>query len=68
MTRFVAIPLLALSLASCGGAPSAVSNGSARAIDSDIAAARDQGPTASSENPAQISVLPTVTVPFRNAE
>jgi hypothetical protein len=69
MIRIFAISLVAGLLASCGGGPpSEVSNASPHAIDSDIAAAHDQGPTASSQNPAQISILPTVTVPFRNAE
>jgi hypothetical protein len=67
MIRIAAISFFAaVALASCGGAPIEISNDSQRAIDSDIAAARNQGPTAISQDPAQISVLPTVKVPFRN--
>jgi len=50
----------------CDGAND-YSTGNQRSIDADITAARNEGPTPSNQNPAQISVLPTVTVPFPSA-
>ncbi len=64
-TLFV-LTLAALALAGCGST-GAYSSGNQRSIDADIAAAHDQGPTAENLNPAQISVLPTVTLPFKSA-
>ena len=64
--RFVLLTLGMLALAACDGAND-FSTGNQRSIDADIAAAHNQGPTPSNQNPAQISVLPTVTVPFPSA-
>jgi len=58
--------IAAASLAACDGAND-FSTGNQRSIDADIAAAHNEGPTLNNQNPAQISVLPTVTVPFPSA-
>ncbi len=57
------LAIAAAALAGCGDAPD-VSNYSQRSIDADIAAAHDQGPTPENLNPAQVSVLPSVTLPL----
>ncbi|MGA2089566.1 MAG: hypothetical protein ABSG66_11685 [Stellaceae bacterium] len=63
---FVLLTLGMLALAACDGAND-FSTGNQRSIDADITAAHDEGPTLTNQNPAQISVLPTVTVPFSSA-
>ena len=68
MTRqaLYVLMIAAASLAACGGA-NVYSTGNQRSIDADITATHNEGPTLTNQNPAQISVLPTVTVPFPSA-
>ena len=68
MTRqaWFVLALAAAALAGCDGAGD-YSTGNQRAIDADIAAVHDQSPTPENLNPAQVSVLPSVTVPFKSA-
>lgn len=68
MTKFslLVLALATAALAGCDGAGD-YSTGNQRAIDADIAAAHDNGPTLTNQNINQVSVLPSVTVPFKSA-
>lgn len=57
---------VAAALAGCDGAGD-YGTGNQRAIDADIAAAHDGGATLENQNINQVSVLPSVTVPFKSA-
>ncbi len=69
MTRssLLFLALAAAALAGCDGALQSTgqySTGNQRSIDADIAAVHDQGPIPENVNPAQVSILPSVTVPL----
>ncbi len=65
-SSLLVLAIAAAALAGCAGAGD-VSNYSQRSIDADISAAHNDGPTLENQNPAQVSVLPSVTVPFKSA-
>jgi len=63
MTRQVLFVLaVAAALSGCSGASQYSTD--QRSIDADIAAAHDQGPTAVTQNPAQVTFAPQLTVPL----
>jgi hypothetical protein len=64
-TLFV-LAVAAAALAGCDGAGT-YSTGNQRAIDADIAAAHGNGATLENQNIDQVTVLPSVTVPFPSA-
>ena len=66
MTRHVLFVLaIAAALSGCGGASEYSTD--QRSIDADIAAAHDQGPTATSENSAEVTFAPQLSVPLKSA-
>ncbi|MGA3306119.1 MAG: hypothetical protein ABSC26_08965 [Stellaceae bacterium] len=67
MTRQILFVLtVAAALSGCASAND-FSTGSQRSIDADIAAAHDQGPTATSENSAEVTFAPQLSVPLKSA-
>jgi hypothetical protein len=60
------LAITAAALAGCDGAGT-YSSGNQRAIDADITAAQGNDAILENQNPAQVSVLPSVTMPFKSA-
>jgi hypothetical protein len=67
-TLFV-LAVATVALCGCAGGNNNdnASSGSQRSVNADIAAAQDTGPTLDNQDTDQVSVLPTVSVPFKSA-